>query len=68
MPQLARKLVGTALLVLFVPLYALVIAAVAASGRVNEAAMLAQLAFYAFFGLAWIVPAGVIIKWMAPPR
>lgn len=68
MPQLARKLVGTALLVLFVPLYALVIAAFASGGRINEATMLIQIVFFAFFGLVWILPAGLIIRWMAPPR
>jgi len=68
MPQLARKLVGTALLVLFVPTYALIVAAFAAGGRVNEATVLIQIVFYAFFGLIWILPAGLIIRWMAPPR
>ena len=62
-----KKLIGTALLVLMVPFYALVVAALASS-RLAETSQFVQIAFFAFFGLAWIVPAGAIIRWMAGPR
>ncbi len=67
MGRRARKLIGTALLVVLVPIYALIVAAVA-GGSISDQGTLIQVVFYAFFGLAWIVPAGVIIKWMADPR
>ena len=67
MSQRIRKIVGTALLVMFVPLYALVVAA-AGGSRIDGAPVAVQLVFYAFFGLAWIVPAGLIIRWMIPRR
>ncbi len=62
-----KKLIGTTLLVFMVPLYALIVAA-SASSRLAEASTFVQIAFFGFFGLAWIVPAGAIIRWMAGPR
>jgi hypothetical protein len=37
------------------------------AGRVATAAPLAQLAFFIVAGLAWVVPAGVLIRWMQRP-
>ncbi|MHA1552996.1 MAG: DUF2842 domain-containing protein [Alphaproteobacteria bacterium] len=67
MRRRAKKLIGTTLLIVLVPLYALIVAAVAGT-RITEQSTIVQVAFYAFFGLAWILPAGAIIKWMADPR
>lgn len=66
MPQRARKLVGTVVTVAFVSVYALF--AMALAGRLLPGTSgLVQLAYYAFAGLVWIVPVGLIIRWMQRP-
>ena len=62
-----KKLIGTVLLVVLVPLYALLVVSVG-TARMQGTSTLTQLAFFAFFGLVWIFPAGLIIKWMATPK
>ena len=62
-----KKIIGTALLVLLVPFYALAVVGFAGA-RLPGTSTLTQLAFFAFFGLIWIVPAGAVIKWMATPK
>lgn len=58
-----RKLVGTVLLLALVAIYAL--AAVALAGAVlPEAGKVTELAFYAVAGLAWVLPAALLIRWM----
>ena len=61
-----RKLIGTVVLLAFLAAYALVIASIGA-GRITTAAPLAQLAFFFVAGLAWVVPAGLLIRWMQRP-
>jgi len=61
-----RKLIGTIALLLFLIVYVALAAAIAA-GRIAEAAPLAKLAYSLVAGLAWIVPAGLIIRWMQRP-
>ena len=63
MPRRARKIFGTALLIVLVPLYALVIAA-AGGGRMTDKPVPLQVLFFGFFGLAWVLPAGLILRWM----
>ena len=53
--------IGTVLLIALVVLYALIASAVAVA-RLGDAGALAQLAFFIFSGLLWILPA------MAVPR
>ncbi|MBS3647579.1 DUF2842 domain-containing protein [Pseudaminobacter sp. 19-2017] len=67
MPIRLKKLIGTVLLIALVVLYALVASAVAVA-RLGDAGALAQLAFFIFSGLLWILPAMAIIKWMMVPR
>jgi hypothetical protein len=62
----ARKVTATALLVLFVPLYALTVMAIA-GGHLREAGVVVQTAFFAVTGLAWTIPAGALIWWMQRP-
>jgi hypothetical protein len=62
-----RKLVGSLALIAFVLIYALVAMAVA-QGRITEAPAWLQLVLYAALGLAWIVPAMAIIRWMETGR
>ena len=61
-----RKLIGTIALLLFLLVYVALAAAIAA-GRIAEAAPLAILAYSLVAGLAWIVPAGLLIRWMQRP-
>ncbi len=57
---------GTVLLVLFLCVYALV-AAVVGSGRILEASALWQFVFFVVAGLIWVLPAGLLIRWMQRP-
>jgi hypothetical protein len=58
-----RKLIGTALLLGFVPVYALFIVVVAGL-LLPGWPTLAQTLFFLVTGLLWVLPAGAIIGWM----
>lgn len=63
-----RKLVGTVLLLIVLAIYALVVMLVA-SMLVTDGNKIIEMIFYAIAGLAWVLPAGYLIKWMyATPR
>lgn len=66
MPQRVRKLVGTVLLVVFVALYALTAMTIAAAKLPGTSGWV-QLGFFVVAGLIWILPAGLLIAWMARP-
>jgi hypothetical protein len=66
MPARTRKLLGTMLLLLFIALYAWAAAAIGA-GRIALAPAWAQFAYFLAAGLAWVVPAGLLIRWMQRP-
>lgn len=51
------------MLVTGVMAYALIVMLVGQFGFARSGPM-AQLAFFAFFGLIWVVPAGLLIRWM----
>jgi hypothetical protein len=61
-----RKLIGTAVLAVFVPLYALV-AAMIADTRLPGTSPLAHWLYYVIAGLLWVIPAGLLITWMQRP-
>jgi uncharacterized membrane protein len=61
-----RKLIGTVVLLVFLAAYALAVASISA-GRITTASPLAQLADFVLAGLAWVVPAGLLIRWMQRP-
>ena len=63
MPASTRKLIGTVVLLLFLAVYAM-IAAVIGSGRIVLAPQWVQFAFFVTAGLAWVIPAGLLIRWM----
>jgi hypothetical protein len=67
MTMRTRKLVGTILLMLFLASYALVAALVAVVLQVRNASGLVELLFYVVAGLAWVIPAGLLIRWMHRP-
>ena len=54
------------LLVLFVPFYALTAMTLAAA-QLPGTSNATQMAYYAVAGLLWVIPAGLIIKWMLRP-
>lgn len=62
-----RKLIGTILLVAFVCVYALMAMVVAVMTLPDESQTV-QMLYYAVAGLAWVIPAGLIIRWMERPR
>jgi hypothetical protein len=66
MPARTRKLIGTIVLLVFLGLYAWAAAAIGA-GRVTRAPAWAQFAYFLAAGLAWVVPAGLLIRWMQRP-
>jgi hypothetical protein len=55
------------LLVLLVIVYAIV-ATVFAVAQLAESGPLIQFSFFLFSGLLWVLPAMLLIKWMAGPR
>jgi hypothetical protein len=62
----SRKLFGTIVLLLFLAVYA-AIAALIGSGRIAQASQWVQFAFFLTAGLAWVIPAGLLIRWMQRP-
>lgn len=58
-----RKLVGTVLLLVLVAVYALAVM-VLAGVLLPEGSKVSELAFYAVAGLAWVLPAGLLVRWM----
>ncbi len=61
-----RKFIGTVLLVLFMVVYALIAMALGASQIVGGPYIL-QVIYFLLAGLVWIIPAGILIRWMARP-
>lgn len=61
-----RKFIGTILLVLFLVAYALVAMALGAS-KIVGGPYIIQVIYFLIAGLAWIIPAGILIRWMARP-
>ena len=62
-----RKLAGTVALLVFLSVYALLAMAVAVVLQVN-ASKAVELGYYVIAGLAWVIPAGIIVKWMQRPN
>ena len=62
----SRKLFGTIVLLLLLAVYA-TIAAIIGSGRIARAPQWVQFAFFLTTGLAWVIPAGLLIRWMQGP-
>lgn len=61
-----RKLIGTIVLLIFIAFYALAVTAVAIVLQVN-ASKWVELAFYIVGGLAWVIPAALLVRWMVRP-
>jgi len=61
-----RKFLGTVLLVVFLAAYAIFIMALAASQIIGSSRLIEGL-FFLVAGLAWVIPAGMLVKWMQRP-
>ena len=61
-----RKLIGTIVFLLGLAIYA-TLAAMIGSGRIALAPLWVQFAFFVTAGLAWVIPAGLLIRWMQRP-
>lgn len=64
MPVRIKKLIGTVLIVVWLFFYALIAMRLAVA-VLPDAHWVVQLAYYAFAGIAWIVPPGFLIAWMS---
>jgi hypothetical protein len=61
-----RKLIGTVILVIALPVYSMV-AIGAAGAMLVGASTLAMTLFFLVTGLIWVLPAMVLVSWMARP-
>lgn len=66
MTQRSRKFVGAFLLLALVIFWAL-FGMLVAQGRVVELPNYGRFLVFAFLGLAWVIPAGLLISWMGRP-
>ncbi|MCM2292144.1 DUF2842 domain-containing protein [Allorhizobium sp. BGMRC 0089] len=66
MPVRLRKFIGTILMILLVTIYA-IMATTIATLALNQAPWWIHLMYFLLSGLVWILPAMLIIKWMAGP-
>ena len=66
MRQRTRKLIGAFALVGLVVGWPLIVAALA-QGRLASLATGAQAAAFVGLGLIWVIPAGLLIRWMQRP-
>lgn len=62
-----RKLIGAVFLLIFILLYALVTMTVAVA-RLPGTSTVTHLLFFLIAGLVWVIPAGLVIRWMQRPQ
>lgn len=61
-----RKLIGTLLLLATLGLY-LPLAMVVGAARVTESSVWIQTLYFLVAGLIWVLPAGLLLRWMVSP-
>jgi hypothetical protein len=61
-----RKLIGMVALLSFLAVYVGLVAAIGV-GRVAESGPLVTLGYALVAGLAWVLPAGLLVRWMQRP-
>jgi Protein of unknown function (DUF2842) len=66
MPQKVRKMVGAAILIALITIYALVASAIAVA-RLADSPPWVHFAYFLITGLAWVLPAMMIVSWMLKP-
>ncbi len=64
-----RKFIGTVILLIVLIIYSLAVM-LAAAAVLPDGGKIVELIFYAVAGVAWVLPAGYLVKWMyaAPPK
>ncbi len=67
MPVRLRKFIGTILMVILVLVYAWLATTVAVA-TLGASPWWAHLLYFVLTGLLWILPAMLLIKWMAGPK
>jgi hypothetical protein len=67
MPVRLRKMIGMIMLVVLVIVYAIV-ATLVAVAQLAESSPWVHLGYFFLTGLLWVLPAMLIIKWMARPE
>lgn len=67
MPPRLRSLIGTIVIICLVVIYAVAATAIA-SATLAQSPWWVHLAYFVLSGLLWILPAMLIIKWMAGPK
>ncbi|NTJ42688.1 DUF2842 domain-containing protein [Agrobacterium larrymoorei] len=67
MPPRLRSFIGTILIILLVISYA-VLATAFASAMLAQSPWWIHLGYFVLSGVLWILPAMLIIKWMAGPK
>ncbi|MES5096650.1 DUF2842 domain-containing protein [Agrobacterium sp. BA1120] len=67
MPTRLKSFIGTIIIICLVVVYA-VLATSFASATLATQPWWVHLAYFVFSGLLWILPAMLIIKWMAGPK
>jgi hypothetical protein len=66
MTMRVRKLIGTIALFVLIAVYSFVAMMVAIVLQVNASPWV-EVVYYVVAGLAWVIPAGVIVWWMQKP-
>lgn len=66
MTMRTRKLIGAVGLLALLAFYALIALAVAIVLQVNDSKWI-ELSFYIIAGLLWVIPAGLLVRWMVRP-
>lgn len=66
LPRKIRKLIGAVALLIFIPVYAMLAVRIAVA-HIGQDEILAQTVYFAIAGLIWVIPAGLIIRWMLKP-
>lgn len=67
MTQRTRKFIGTILLIVLITVYSLFALGVAGILQIRQVNGFVEFAYYVIAGLLWVLPAGLLIKWMARP-
>ncbi len=66
MTNRTRKFLGTIVLLAFLTLYAMLAMAIGASQLIIESKSM-QWLYFLVAGLLWVIPAGLLVRWMQKP-
>lgn len=67
MPLRLKKFIGTILIIILVSVYAIVATTIATLALSNSP-WYVHLLYFLFSGVLWILPAMLVIRWMAGPK